>query len=508
MIREYVQASGKTYPAFNTTLQEITTSSVATQVDTEATQRDINAKKTNVAENKAEIAERKKRIEVAREAFLPQLEQAKQEHPELIPKPEELQKAKTTLQNSDWRSNLQSNGLSEDVLNDYLSGYIYQANAKQQGVQVSSEFSSTFKDFQSSLNLPDRLLAQIEIQADIPTTSISSFTNNPEAVRMLFDPETGSQSLKSSYDKSREQKSEIYDEIDEEMDTQELVSQYGNGKEQALFQQISTLLATIQSRSSKQPTAAEQQQFNQRNQERQQVRQQLLRKKAECEKGVKEAMGRTLISGQAMQHCKRLNSVFGGDAVFNPANAFKMEGATLTTTVRSAEGRYPFRIRTDASKPGNIQISQFLSPSTPTDTNGNVPKDAAITLGDEGSFVNINYLAPTEDELLNTMLSTYTSVMQPLSKGNLSPDQRYKQVQKTFQDAIENSYVNTPYIQDQIQQKMQVNIATQQRLTDRKSIMPEGEGEIFNKKKLIKTADSVDMRAKIDVFSDFISAIA
>ena len=205
MILEYVQASGKMYPAFNTleaSTQEVTQKTltfsaattktgIATNVETTGTDIAENEEKIAAAQRRTEILEgQREKIEATHKEFLPQLEQAKQEHPELIPKPEELQKAKTTLQNSDWRSNLQSNGLSEDVLNDYLSGYIYQANAKQQGVQVSSEFSSTFKDFQSSLNLPDRLLAQIEIQADIPITSISSFAKDPEAVRMLFDPET------------------------------------------------------------------------------------------------------------------------------------------------------------------------------------------------------------------------------------------------------------------------------------------------------------------------------
>jgi hypothetical protein len=38
-----------------------------------------------------------------------------------------------------------------------------------------------------------------------------------------------------------------------------------------------------------------------------------------------------------MQHCKRLNSSFGSEFVFNPANAFEMKEKTLTTTVKSAQ---------------------------------------------------------------------------------------------------------------------------------------------------------------------------
>jgi hypothetical protein len=71
-----------------------------------------------------------------------------------------------------------------------LLGYIYQQNASAKGISLSPEFSSSFKDFQNALNLPDGLLAQVNIQIDAPTASVASFANSAETEKILFDPET------------------------------------------------------------------------------------------------------------------------------------------------------------------------------------------------------------------------------------------------------------------------------------------------------------------------------
>lgn len=172
-------------------------------------------------------------------------------------------------------------------------------------------------------------------------------------------------------------------------------------------------------------TPEEQRFFQQRNP----LKKQLLEKQSEFQEAAKLAMGRTLFSSQATQHCQWLNSAFGSEFVFNPANAFEMKNKTLTTTVKSAQGNYPFKIRTNAAQPNTIQISQFLSLSPPLQAGGTLPEGTVIGFGKEDSFVDIHYEAPSEEQLLATMITSYDSNLSDQPKGNLTLIQRYEQVQ-------------------------------------------------------------------------------
>jgi hypothetical protein len=147
--------------------------------------------------------------------------------------------------------------------------------------------------------------------------------------------------------------------------------------------------------------------------------------------------------------------------VFNPAKAFELNNTQLTTTVKSAQGRHPFSIRTDASQQNTIQISQFLAFSTPSGEGQDLQSDTTLKFGDSNSFIDIHYSAPSEEQLLDTMLSTYDELAkQP--KGKLTPKQRYEYIQTNFQEAIADHHVNEKFIQAEIEGQMQADIAIQE----------------------------------------------
>jgi hypothetical protein len=264
-------------------------------------------------------------------------------------------------------------------------------------VQLSSDFSDKFKAFEDSLNLPDPRLTSINVSANIPTHTPDSFLQEEKNYDALFDPERGSKHLTKSYEASRQEYKGIYDMVNQELDNEQLFKQYGNETDQQAFEEITKLYEEI-IREKRLATPSEQEQFKQWGE----LKKELLQRKVDREEKVKMAMGRSLISGQAMQHLKWLNSAYGQGFDFNPANAFEMQGKQLTTTVEAKGTDFPFKIRTDASHPGKIQIQSYLALKFDKNADSNT-----VELGNPEHFEEIHYIAPGETELFTAMISAY-----------------------------------------------------------------------------------------------------
>ncbi|MDR3168517.1 MAG: hypothetical protein LBU27_01835 [Candidatus Peribacteria bacterium] len=246
----------------------------------------------------------------------------------------EYQHNKQLLDNPATLSQLQARGISQEMVESYLLGQATFDLAQQQGITLSTEYTSAFKNFEQSLDLPEGIFSfkKIEISADVrthtPDTLIQELSTD---TRALFDPDTGSKALEKGYDKSRERHSAIYEMVERKLDDKELFQTYGTSADQTLYQEILTIYQTL-SREKRPPTPEEKQKFD----EIQKIREILLQKQHEYEETIKLAMGRSFISGQAIQHLKRLNSTTGNTFNFNPANAFDLQGDFLTTTVYNA----------------------------------------------------------------------------------------------------------------------------------------------------------------------------
>jgi hypothetical protein len=119
--------------------------------------------------------------------------------------------------------------------------------------------------------------------------------------------------------------------VEKKLDNEELVQKYGAPAQQQKFQEVMSLLEEL-NKTQRSPTKEEQEQFKQWSE----IKAQLLQKQHDYEETIKLAMGRSFISGQAIQHLKRLNSSTGNTFNFNPANAFDLQGDLLTTTVYNA----------------------------------------------------------------------------------------------------------------------------------------------------------------------------
>jgi hypothetical protein len=239
------------------------------------------------------------------------------------------------------------------MVDDYLLGQATLNYAQEQGIALSPDYTSAFKNFEKSLDLPEGIFSfkKMDIELNIPTHTPQSFVAEiSKDSTALFDPDTGSKSLSTGYEKSRDNHHAIYEMISTKLNDKDLFQQYGSDADQQLYEKLYPEIAKIYrtlNKENRTATADEQIIFNQLATKKQE----LLQKQKEYEEVVKLAMGRSFISGQAIQHLKRLNSATGNTFNFNMANAFEMQGNMLTTTVYAQGSDNPFKIRTDTAQP-------------------------------------------------------------------------------------------------------------------------------------------------------------